>query len=293
MTVAASKELLLQERDIELILLVYRYNGTTIELLKRRFWPQAKAKSTYYRRIQELITHQYLKSHRAANPHNGYYGVLWLTIGPRALELVADALNMPIEQVKQGSRTISPIRVAHTALLHEIRVSLELAELQFPTLELIQWLSEDYFKASPLTFQVGPAQLERVLHPDGAFTVQIPQARFSAFVEGDRGTITSLPDLRARFRDYLLFTRTLKTPRPVLWIVPTSQRLKQLERIASQEGQALKDDSTIFFITTREQVTERTLLFAPIWTVVGGPSQKALFDQTTINAWQSSNQSNI
>ena len=62
MTVAASKGLLLQERDVELILLVYRYNGTTIELLKRRFWPTAKSKSTYYHRIQELITHQVSQS---------------------------------------------------------------------------------------------------------------------------------------------------------------------------------------------------------------------------------------
>ena len=113
---------------------------------------------------------------------------------------------------------------------------MELAELHYPSLTILDWLSEDYFKASPLTFPFGPAQTERVLHPDGAFTVQIPQARFSAFVEGDGGTITSLPDLRARFRDYLLFTRTLKTPRPVLWVVPTPQRLKQLpERIASRK----------------------------------------------------------
>src|SRR5262249_35919100 len=160
---------------------------------------------------------------------------------------MADALAIPMEQVKEPTRTISPIRVAHTTLLHEFRLSLELAELQYPSLTILDWLSEDYFKSSPLTFTLGPAQLERVLHPDGAFAVQIPSARFSAFVEADRGTITSLPDLRTRFRSYMLFTRTLKTPRPVLWVVPTPNRLKQLERIASQEAQSLRDDPTIFF----------------------------------------------
>ena len=38
--------------------------------------------------------------------------------------MVADALGIPIEQVKEGSRTISPIRVAHTTLLHELRAEL-------------------------------------------------------------------------------------------------------------------------------------------------------------------------
>jgi hypothetical protein len=287
--VPASKSLLLQQRDLELILLVYRYGGTTIELLQRRFWPNVKSKSTYYRRVQSLITFDYLRAIKTANPYTGYHGIMWLTIGVRAKQVVADALGIPLDQVKDPSRTISPIRVAHTTLLHELRLCLELAELHYPSLTILDWLSEDYFKASPLTFTFGPAQAERVLHPDGAFSVQIPTARFSAFIEGDRSTITSLPDLRARFRDYLLFTRTLKTPRPVLWVVPTAQRLKQLEKIASQEAQALKDDPTIFFLTTREQVSEHTLLFAPIWTVAGGPAKKALFDQPTIAAWQHSN----
>lgn len=293
MNVAAPNSLLLQQRDLELLQLVYRYGGATIGLLQRRFWPDAKSKSTYYHRIQSLITHDYLKAIKAANPFTGYHGVLWLTIGPRAKPVVADAFMISVEQVKEGSKTISPIRVAHTTLLHELRLSLELAEQHYSNLTVLDWLSEDYFKTSPLTFQWGPAQRERVIHPDGAFTVQIPTARFSAFVEGDRGTITSVPDLRARFRDYLLFTRTLKTPRPVLWVVPSPQRLKQLEKIAGQEAQALKDDPTLFFLTTREQVHEHTLLFAPIWTVVGGPAKKALFDHAPIPAWQTSNQLNI
>jgi hypothetical protein len=286
---AAPNVLLLQQRDLELIVLVYRYGGVTVGLLRRRFWPSVRSKSTYYNRLQSLISHNYLRAIKSANPLTGYHGVGWLTIGPRAKQVLADALGIPIEQVKEGSKTISPIRVAHTTLLHELRLSLELAELRYSSLTILDWLSEDYFKVSPLTFQFGPTQAERVLHPDGAFTVQIPTARLSAFVEGDRGTITSLPDLRTRFRDYLLFTRTLRTPRPVLWVVPTTQRLKQLERIASQEAQALKDDPTIFFLTTREQVSEHTLLFSPIWTVAGGPPRKALFDQPTVAVWQASN----
>lgn len=289
MNITASKGLLLQQRDIELILMVYRFGGATIELLQRRFWPSARSKAIYYRRIQALIAFDFLKAIRTANPHTGYHGVLWLSIGPKAKQLVADALGIPVDNVREPSRTISPIRVAHTNLLHQIRLSLELAELYYPTLIIFNWLSEDYFKSSPLAFSFGPSQVERVLHPDGAFSVQIPSARFSAFIEADRSTITSLADLQTRFRDYLLFSRTLKTPRPVLWVVPTAQRLNQLQRLASQEAQALRDDRTIFFITTKDQVTEHTLLFSPIWTVVDGPDKKALFDQATIALWQNSN----
>ena len=64
MKLAAHKDLLLQQRDIELILLVYRYGGVTIELVKRRFWPTAKSKSTYYHRIQNLISTALSQSHQ-------------------------------------------------------------------------------------------------------------------------------------------------------------------------------------------------------------------------------------
>jgi hypothetical protein len=94
--------------------------------------------------------------------------------------------------------------------------------------------------------------------------------------------------LRARFRDYLLFTRTLKTPRPVLWVVPSETRIKLLENLAQQVAEELKEDATIFFLTTRGKVTEHSLLFEPIWKVVAGPQQKALVEERQ-NLWQHSN----
>jgi hypothetical protein len=279
---------LLQERDIQIILMAYRYNGMIIETIKKRFWSTATSKATYYQRIHALINAGYLKAIKTTNPYGGYYGVLWLVHGPRARAVIADALRLPISQIPFGSRSISPLRVAHSTLINELRVCLELAQEHYPTLTSLQWYPESYFKASPLIIQAGPTAKERTLEPDSAFSIQIPQGRLSAFVEADRGTITSHQDLRARFRDYLLFTRTLKTPRPVLWVVPTENRIKLLESLALQAAAELKEDATIFFLTTRGKVTEHSLLFQPIWKVVAGPSQKALVEDPQ-NLWQHSN----
>jgi hypothetical protein len=285
---SARQDLLLQQRDIQIILMTYSYNGVTIETIKKRFWPTATSKATYYQRIHALITSGYLKAFKTTNPHSGWYGVLWIVHGPRSRADIAEALRVPISQIAFGSRSISPLRVAHSALINDIRVSLELAQEHYPTLTSLEWYPESYFKASPLIIQAGPSAKERTLEPDSAFSIQIPQGKLSAFVEADRGTITSHQDLKARFRDYLLFTRTLKTPRPVLWVVPTDSRIKLLETLATQVAAELKDDPTIFFLTTRGKVSQHSLLFQPIWKVAAGPQQKTLVEDHP-NLWQHSN----
>jgi hypothetical protein len=285
---SARQDLLLQERDIKIIFMAYSYNGVTMETIRKRFWPTARAKATYYQRIQLLISAGYLNAIKTSNPHNIYYGAMWIVHGPRSRAIIAEALNVPISHIAFGSRSINPLRVAHSTLINEIRVSLEMAQEHYPTLTQLNWLPESYFKSSPLMIQAGPTAKERTLEPDSAFSIQIPQGKLSAFVEADRATITGYEVLKARFRDYLLFTRTLKTPRPVLWVVPTDSRIQLLEILALQEAEALKDDPTIFFLTTREKVTEHSLLFQPIWKVVGGPSQKALLADHQ-QLWQHSN----
>jgi hypothetical protein len=285
---SSGQELLLQERDIQIILMAYNFNGVTIETIKKRFWPSATSKATYYQRLHALINAGYLKATKTTNPYSGYHGVLWLVHGPRSRAVIADALRVPISQIAFGSRSISPLRVAHSTLINELRVCLELAQEHYPALTSLEWYPESYFKGRPLIIQAGPTAQERTLEPDSAFSVQIPQGKLSAFVEADRGTITSHQDLRARFRDYLLFARTPKTPRPVLWVVPTEGRIKLLESLALQAAAELKEDPTIFFLTTRGKVTQHSLLFEPIWKVVAGPQQKALIEDRS-NLWQHSN----
>jgi hypothetical protein len=285
---SARQDLLLQERDIQIILMAYSYNGVTIETIKKRFWPTATAKATYYNRLRFLIKVGYLKAIKTSNPHNAFYGATWIVHGARSIDLLSEALRVPIFQIAAVPRSVNPLRVAHSTLINDIRVSIEMAQEHYSTLTQLEWYPESYFKASPLIIQASPIAKERTLEPDSAFSIQIPQGKLSAFVEADRGTITSHQDLKTRFRDYLLFTRTLKTPRPVLWVVPTDTRIKLLETLAAQVAAALKEDPTIFFLTTRDRVTERSVLFEAIWKVVAGPQQKALAEDHQ-KLWQHSN----
>ena len=293
MSTSARQDLHLQERDIQIILMAYSYNGVTIETIKKRFWPTATSKATYYHRIHVLINAGYLNALKTTNPHTGYSGVLWIVHGPRSRATIAEALRVPISQIAFGSRSINPLRVAHSTLINDVRVAMELAQEHYPTLTQLNWLPESYFKSNPMMIQAGPTAKERTLEPDSAFSIQIPQGKLTAFLEADRGTITAHQDLKARFRDYLLFTRTLKTPRPVLWVVPTANRMQLLQTLALQAAEELgKADSTIFFLTTRERVTEHSVLFEPIWNVVAGPKEKALVEPNP-TLWRNSNQSII
>src|SRR6266851_9839597 len=96
----AVKAIYPQERDLQIIVAVYKYNGLTIDLLKRRFWPKATSKSTYYLRLKNLIAAGYLNSFRVSNPLNNYNGVLWLSHGYKALPELAVILDKPIRELR-------------------------------------------------------------------------------------------------------------------------------------------------------------------------------------------------
>jgi hypothetical protein len=272
--------------------MAYNYNGVIIETIKKRFWPTATAKQTYYFRIQQLITAGYLRSIKTSNPLTGFFGVLWIVHGSKSIDIIAEALELPISQITPGARSVNSLRVAHSTLINDIRVAMEMTQEHYPTLTQLEWYPEHYFKTNPLIIRPVVSAQERTLEPDSAFSIQIPQGRLRAFVEADRSTVSNHQRLLTKFRDYMLLTRTLKTPRPVLWVVPTETRIQMLQTLALQAADELKDDPTIFFLTTRDKVTQHSILFQPIWKVVAGPNAKALIEPNP-PLWRNSNQSLI
>jgi len=63
---------------------------------------------------------------------------------------------------------------------------------------------------------------------------------------------------------------------PVLFVVPDRRRQEALARWALAEARRLGADPTIFLVTTRGALSERTVLASPIWQVAGGPPALAL-----------------
>jgi hypothetical protein len=273
--------------------MVYSYNGVTIEQIRRRFFPHA-SHNAYYRRIRRLVTAQYLQVSRAPSLSPIVAPLGLITLGKQARPLLSETLGLPRGELARATRAASPLVIPHRAAIADFRLCLELAtettgrnewrELA----ELSEWRSEVELASAPIVVKdtktvFGQSQAVTVkIIPDAEFTLTTPRGTLTAYLEMDMGTITAR--LRDNLRAYLLHRRTLRAPKPVLFVVPDEKRAARIAEWVLLEARALHADPTIFLITTRDQVTEQTILCDPIWRVAGGPPAQALLPRSGVVA---------
>ncbi len=269
--------------------MAYHYNGVTIEQLRRRFFPD-RSHNAYYRRIRRLVSEGYLHISRAPSLHPIGAPLGLITLGSRARPMLAEMMSLPRGEVARATRAASPLVVPHRAAIGDFHLSLELAVEMIgqaktegaagPPVELAEWFSEVELASSPIIVSDSKLvfgerrQIKVKIIPDAAFTLTTPQGSLTAYLEMDMATVTAR--LRDNLRAYLLHRRTLATPRPVLFVVPDQKRQATIARWVLAEAKALAADPTIFLLSTKERINERTILLEPIWQVVGGPPAQAL-----------------
>jgi hypothetical protein len=287
----------LTARDLAILQMVYSYNGVTIEQIHRRFFPHASP-NAYYRRVRKLIQAHYLQVSRAPSlsPIGSPLGLI--TLGKQARPLLSEVLGVPRSELTRATRAASPLVIPHRAAIGDFRLSLELATeattrnewtaLAWELVELSEWRSEVELASSPIVvrdtkmvFGQSKAITVRII-PDAEFTLTTPRGTVTAYLEMDMGTITAR--LRDNLRAYLLHRRTLPAPKPILFVVPDEKRAARISEWVLLEARALQADPTIFLITTRDKVQERTILCDPIWRVVGGPPAQALLPRPGVVA---------
>jgi hypothetical protein len=147
---------------------------------------------------------------------------------------------------------------------------------------LREWIPEHELKRDPPRIVDPLTRHATPVVPDGAFTLELADGRVQSFyLEQDMGTIAPRR-MRAKLRLYLT-QGVLDARMPfVLIVAPTLARKAAIARWAFEEAawlqreQAVAADATRLFLTTVADLTERTVLTAPIWQVVGGPSALAL-----------------
>lgn len=276
--VANSINIALTDRDIGIFLMVYNYDGCAIAHLANRFWKSGARKfgprSAFYRRIRLLVDAAYLRSARLPPLNgNGGSGKAFITLGEKGRQVVADYLRLSRSDLRHLRDIETPLMAAHHLDICSIRLALELA-CERAGVELTEWRSERELRLPPIVKVQDPRPPPGSpgplipLIPDGEFSLRLTDGRTGSMrLECDRGTVAP-KRVRARCRAYLAYAA--KDARPVLWVVPDQRRLEAISSWALDEAGKLALDPTLFWISTKDQVNETTIL-EPIWQVVAGP----------------------
>jgi hypothetical protein len=248
------------QRDINIISMVYEYEGCAVEHIRKVFFQGSKNRSIpCYRRLSYLIKEGYLQGLLlpALNKH-------FLTPGARARFVLSYLLKG--SEVRRF-RMESPMLILHKLAICDIRVSLELASKVSPLFVLTHWINESALRRSPLTAEDPETKKQTNLIPDAAFTLCSHTGRKADFfLEMDMATV-SLRHIRQRLRGYLL----RQDPSPVLFVVPDAKRQQAIAQVALEEAKNLQTNPTTIWITLRERLTAETFLSAP-WVAVGHPT---------------------
>jgi hypothetical protein len=241
------------QRDLQIIAMVYDYEGCAVEHIRKAFFQGASNRSIpCYRRVSYLVKQGYLRSLLlpALNKH-------FLTPGAKARSVLSSLLK------GSGMRRIrieSPLLILHKLAICDVRVSLELASNTSPLFLLTQWVNESTLRRSPVTVEDPETKKQIQLIPDAGFTLISQATGRSAdfYLEMDMATV-SLKSLRHRLRGYFLRQHLS----PVLFVVPDIKRQSAIAQVTLEEARLLKANPSTIWITTRTSITPESVFSVP------------------------------
>lgn len=253
----------LTQRKLHILLMVYEYGGVTLDHIRRRFWPNSRSHSPCSERISGLVKVGYLESRRLPALNGVGSGKAFLTLGPKGRPILAQVLGLSSSELGR-IRLQSPQFIAHHLAICDFRLSVGMAVEMSDIFEVKEWVFD-----RELEIKVKDPKTEKglLLIPDAGFTLALDGTEQPFYLEIDMGTV-SAERLRAKIRGYLASEGST----PVMFVTVDRIRAADIARYAREEAQVLNGDPTIFWLTTKDRVTEGTVVDAPIWQVVGGPT---------------------
>ena len=224
------------------------------------------SRSAWYRRMGDLVAGKYLHAVRLPSLTGQGSGRLFYTLGPAARSEVAKQLGLDPSELYLPSTIRSPYMGAHFLAIGDTHVDLLLAtQAAHGAIQLTEWVSERQLRAK---------RANREIHPelpiaDAEFVLSLAGGSAQGFrLEIDLTGSTSPRRFKQKLADYLRLWAI--DDRPVLWVAPSELRARViaawcLEAARDQPGTT----PTMFWITTRAAINERTIL-QPIWQEVDG-----------------------
>jgi Replication-relaxation len=273
----------LTPRDEQILLLVHRYGGLTAEHLHHRFFRRNSPMRACYRRLAYLVDADYLAAYRLCSLTGRGSGKEFLTLGREGRRLVAELLALPYTQVR--SRTLrSSLLAEHHFAICWTRLYIERACEQIPGLTLVSWTPETLLRRRPLTvvdtvcLDNSNQQRTIPLIADASFTLSYRGNGQQFLLEQDQATVTA-GRLQTKLRGYLRFMQTSRPVVPVLYVTTNATRVHQILTLAAAQARELSAASPAILVTTVDQLSEETIVTAPIWHQPGLSSSIALLPQ--------------
>lgn len=262
--------------------MVYHYDGLVSSQIRKRFWPGFGARSACFDRLSRLVDAGYLRSVRLPASQGLGSGPSFVTIGERSHPLLKEQLGLTHSDLKRVRHSYIPMFWAHDRLVREIRLNLELACEESALVELSEWTTDASLKRQPIKVKLANkdgAVTETIeLVPDGIFTLTRGDQTKRYYLEVDGGTLQSRTLFKRKIRAYLAHIGP--RPHPVLYVVPDEARRRKLSRWIQAEAEACSANPKLFAIALKDELTQETVLHAPIWQVVGGPEALALLPES-------------
>src|SRR5215204_5562565 len=187
MSDTANYAIQLTPRNIQIILMVYEYDGIPNFLIRKRFWPSFGARSYCFERLLKLVRAGYLRTKPLPSLTGKGTGPSLLTIGPASHPLLKRELGLTTADLRRLRHSFVPLVFIHECRVRELRLMLETACQRSPQVSCCEWTNENTIRRNP--YKVALAQETVELVPDGVFTLTLTDGRTKTYyLEFDRAT---------------------------------------------------------------------------------------------------------
>ena len=283
------------ERDIAIIKAVYTHRAlSTFQIEDLLFQPDKgqshRTKTSRVRhRLKLLSEHGYLfRDEQPTKLHEGRKPRVYF-INRKAIPLLAEEFNVFREDIDWHPRdnNVKWMFLDHLLATNDVRIAIEVSAAN-AGYKLTNWLDEKTLKRQDMRDSVvinGPkgARVRATIIPDAYFRLHARGYDYFGFLEVDMGTETGKSGKFGRrdfsrkilaYREYYRSGRYQKKydpdhmyeefPMLVLTVTTSPKRMSNLKKVAEDSGAG-----EVFWFTTFDQVTPRSVLDEPVWEIAG------------------------
>jgi hypothetical protein len=100
-TANLSTPLHLTPRDIEIILMIYHYDGLFTKQIRRRFWPSFGARNWMYQRLARLVAADYIRSRTLSSSTGFGSGPNFYTLGAKSYPELKERVGLTHQDIKR------------------------------------------------------------------------------------------------------------------------------------------------------------------------------------------------
>jgi len=267
----------LTERDVQVILAIYRCRMLQRNHIERLFFP---SKNTANERLKHLYQNRFLERRWLPVEYGQGMGQAIYLLAERGADIVAQQLGIDRGSVnwREAHNWVRGLFLEHTLMVNELRITFYQAAQQ-QGYKIDAWIDEDQLKADRnyvyLTTANGTRRKVAVI-PDAYFVLNMGDRRAHFCLEVDRATEANKRwGMKVQaYQEYIRsgqYTERFGT-RSVMTVTTGEKRLANLRR-ATEE----MNGGPIFWFTTIEKAHPGGVLKLPIWKVSGRQVDSALY----------------